>query len=361
MLRNIIFDWSGTLIDDLPAVWAATNHVLERAGVETFTLERFRAEFSLPFQAFYQRVAPHVPLPQLETWFHAKFHEEQHTVRELPHAREFLQFCRREGLRTFVLSTIRRDHFAAQSARAGFGEYIHRPYVEAYDKKQWIHALLSENSLDPEETLFIGDMEHDVETAHHAGVRSCAVLTGYNDLQQLRRARPQLIVEHLGELKRLLERDGMSFPPIADRASVNATPVSTVGGLIFDGAGRVLMIQTHKWSDLWGIPGGKIQFGEVAEDALVRELKEETDLDISEIRFVLVQDCIHSTEFYRDAHFVLLNYVCRLAAESPVRLNHEAQAFRWVSLEDALAMPLNQPTRRLITHVMSELSPTFHG
>ena len=33
MIRNMIFDWSGTLVDDLPAVWSATNHVLTPAGL----------------------------------------------------------------------------------------------------------------------------------------------------------------------------------------------------------------------------------------------------------------------------------------------------------------------------------------
>ena len=66
MLRNIIFDWSGTLVDDLPAVWAATNHVFLMAGVEPITLDRFRAEFSLPFQTFYDRFTPHVAMAQLE-------------------------------------------------------------------------------------------------------------------------------------------------------------------------------------------------------------------------------------------------------------------------------------------------------
>ena len=44
MIRNIIFDWSGTLVDDLPAVLAATNFVFEQCGVEALTLEKFRAE-----------------------------------------------------------------------------------------------------------------------------------------------------------------------------------------------------------------------------------------------------------------------------------------------------------------------------
>ena len=50
----------------------------------------------------------------------------------------------------------------------------------------------------------------------------------------------------------------------------------TVGGLIFDRAGKFLLVRTHKWSNLWGIPGGKIKWGETSEDALRREIKEET-------------------------------------------------------------------------------------
>ncbi len=111
------------------------------------------------------------------------------------------------------------------------------------------------------------------------------------------------------------------------------------------------MIRTHKWSDLWGIPGGKIKWGETCADALRREIKEETNLDITGISFVLVQDCIHSKEFYRDAHFVLLNYTCRCEGLRDVKLNDEGREFRWVSLEHALEMPINQPTRRLLLAV----------
>jgi len=87
-------------------------------------------------------------------------------------------------------------------------------------------------------------------------------------------------------------------------------------------------------------------------DALRREVKEETNLDISDIEFVLVQDCIHSKEFYRDAHFVLLNYTCRCVNEPHVKLNEEAREFRWVSLPYALEMEINQPTRKLLLAVM---------
>jgi phosphoglycolate phosphatase len=84
---------------------------------------------------------------------------------------------------------------------------------------------------------------------------------------------------------------------------------------------------------------------------LRRELKEETSLEVEQIEFVLVQDCIHSKEFYRDAHFVLLNYTCRCAGEPQVKLNDEAREFRWVTLAEALEMEINQPTRTLLLAV----------
>src|SRR5438874_1966440 len=77
VIRNIIFDWSGTLVDDLPAVWKATNYVLAQSERAEMTLEEFRAEFCLPFTSFYDKHTPHVPLPQLETWFHSEFRQAQ--------------------------------------------------------------------------------------------------------------------------------------------------------------------------------------------------------------------------------------------------------------------------------------------
>jgi phosphoglycolate phosphatase-like HAD superfamily hydrolase/ADP-ribose pyrophosphatase YjhB (NUDIX family) len=357
VIRNIIFDWSGTLVDDLPAVLKASNFVLAQAGKSEMTLEEFRAEFSLPFTNFYDRHTPDVPMPQLEEWFHAEFKRAQSSVCELPHARAFLEFCREKNLRLFLLSTVHHDHFLVQCRVTGFDVFLEKPYTGVWDKREKIHEILSENRLLPAETLFVGDMQHDIETARHGGVHSCAVLTGYNTLKQLRAAKPDVIVEHLSELRDMLENNDFHIgkPVSSHPGALPSIPVSTVGGLIFNAKGEALMIRTHKWSNLWGIPGGKIKYGETSETALRREILEETGLKISGIQFVLVQDCIHSKEFYRDAHFVLLNYTCRCPGKNPrVKLNEEGREFRWVKLADAKKMKLNKPTRILIDAVWKQ-------
>jgi len=353
VIRNIIFDWSGTLVDDLPAVLKASNFVLTQAGKPEMSLEQFRAEFSLPFKKFYDRHTPEVPMTQLESWFHTSFKDAQTSVIELPHARAFLEFCRAQKFRTFLLSTVHADYFKEQCRVTGFDAFLERPYTDVWDKRKKIHEILRENNLLAGETLFIGDMEHDIETAKHGGVHSCAVLTGYNTLEQLRAAQPDLIVEHLSELRGLLEQNDFNLKPLMKKFEESQQPLATVGALIFNSKNEALMIRTHKWSNLWGIPGGKIKWGETSEAALRREILEETGLTISGIQFVLVQDCIRSKEFYRDAHFVLLNYTCRCTAKNPrVILNDEGREFRWLKLAGAKEIKLNRPTKILLAAIL---------
>jgi phosphoglycolate phosphatase-like HAD superfamily hydrolase/ADP-ribose pyrophosphatase YjhB (NUDIX family) len=352
VIRNIIFDWSGTLVDDLAAVLGATNHVFLQHNLSGLTMDQFRAEFCLPFKDFYSRFLPKIPLAELERDFHGHFIREQVKVEVLPHAREFLEFCGSNRIRAFVLSTVHKDYYAAQSAANGFGLFMERAYLGVWDKRGKIAELLAENRLSAAETLFIGDMQHDVDTAKYAGVFSCGVLTGYNRLEQLRASDPDLIVEHLGELREILERGKFDLRRPRHARETPQFPVCTVGALVFNPAGEALMVRTQKWSGLWGIPGGKIKWGEPSEDALRREIMEETNLEVSNIQFVLVQDCLHSKEFYRDAHFVLLNYTCVANDPSATKLNEEAQEFRWVRREEALKMNLNAPTRILLQKVM---------
>jgi nucleoside triphosphatase len=63
-------------------------------------------------------------------------------------------------------------------------------------------------------------------------------------------------------------------------------PEPTVGALIFNPEWEILLVKSHKWKEKYTIPGGHIDLVERTEDALKREIKEETDLDIYDIRFI---------------------------------------------------------------------------
>jgi ADP-ribose pyrophosphatase YjhB (NUDIX family) len=128
-------------------------------------------------------------------------------------------------------------------------------------------------------------------------------------------------------------------------------PLATVGALVVGPSGRVLLIRTHKWRERWGVPGGKIEYGETMAAAVRREVREETGLELVDIRWAPVQEAVESPEFYRPAHFLLLNFVARSGSER-VRLNDEAQAFAWVDPKEALEMDLNRPTVVLVRHFL---------
>ena len=120
-------------------------------------------------------------------------------------------------------------------------------------------------------------------------------------------------------------------------------PEPTVGALIFNPEGKLFLMQSHKWGGKYVVPGGHIELGERIEDALRREIKEETNLSIYDIEFLGFQEFIFDEAFWKKRHFIFFDYVCRTDA-TDVTLNSEAQAYVWVSPEEALALPVEPYT-----------------
>lgn len=344
-IRNVIFDWSGTLVDDFPPVFAATNAIFRAFGEEPWTEGQFRERFYLPFTDFYRQWLPQATFEELDRHYHDVFHRMEDDIPLLPGAREVLEYACGEGMGVFLLSTIHSRHWEKQAARLDMARYFRKAYTGAIDKRGVIVDLLREQAAVPAETLFVGDMQHDVDTAHSAGVLAAAVLTGYDSLEKLKRSQPDHLFRDLFGVLGFLQRHAMEVP-------CEGRPVATVGALIFGEGGRVLLVQTHKWSDLWGIPGGKIRRGERAEDALRREVREETGLELEGIRYVETQDCIDCPEFFRREHFLLMNYTAT-ALPGEVTLNDEASRHTWIDARQALAsLSLNTPTRLLLERVL---------
>lgn len=204
-MKNVIFDWSGTLVDDLPPVLEATNRIFAHYRREPMDRDEFRQTFRLPFAEFYEEVLPGVLMEDLDRLYIEFFAAAEGEVSLLPGAIEFLEFCNSQGMRIFLLSSIHQDHFDQQSRKLRLAHYFEVAYAQILDKKHKIHEILEVHELDPDETMFVGDMVHDIETAKHGGVFSVATLTGYDPPERLAAASPDLTVSDLAGLQRFME------------------------------------------------------------------------------------------------------------------------------------------------------------
>lgn len=201
--QNIIFDWSGTLVDDLRPVLEGTNAVMRAFGRAEMSREEFRREFRLPFLHWYEEILPGVTAGELDAVFLAAFTASREPVTVLPHAREFLECCAAAGRRMFVLSSAPQHAVESQAEELGLLPFFEHIYAGVRDKREHIGRVLSERQLRTAETLMIGDMRHDVHTARAGGIASVAVLTGYEFPEVVATAEPDLTVRDLAELRAL--------------------------------------------------------------------------------------------------------------------------------------------------------------
>jgi mutator protein MutT len=107
-------------------------------------------------------------------------------------------------------------------------------------------------------------------------------------------------------------------------------PLVGVGAVIVRD-GRVLLVQraTEPALGRWSIPGGLIEVGEMITEAVVREVREETGLEVEPVELVELLDRIHRDGDRVRYHYVIADYLCRVAGGTP-KAASDAAAVRWV-------------------------------
>lgn len=118
---------------------------------------------------------------------------------------------------------------------------------------------------------------------------------------------------------------------------------------LIDADGRVLIAQRpvgKSLAGLWEFPGGKVESGERPEQALVRELKEELNIDVTESCLAPLTFASHA---YDDFHLLMPLYVCR--RWKGAAMSHEGQALKWVRAKELRDWPMPPADKPLIPHL----------
>jgi mutator protein MutT len=132
-----------------------------------------------------------------------------------------------------------------------------------------------------------------------------------------------------------------------------SAPVVGVGGVVVrDGA--VLLIRRGKPPLLgrWTIPGGTVELGESLEQALVREMQEETGLTVAPVRLITVFDRVERDGERVVYHYVIVDYLCRWLAGEAVA-GSDAMAVAWARPEDFAAYDLPEKAREVIAGALA--------
>lgn len=183
----ILWDWNGTLLDDIDAEVASLNAMLVKRGHEAVSKQFFRDNFSFPARKFYQLVGMDVPDNEwdaLAQEYHDTYHKQTYGLNG--DAIAVLEMVRRKGAGQSIISALHQFYLDLETRKFGVQDYMDHIYgVDNLDggskltrARELLENLRSMTSgLGPLTFVLIGDSIHDKEVADALGIH-CILFSG---------------------------------------------------------------------------------------------------------------------------------------------------------------------------------------
>ncbi|MEV8513293.1 HAD hydrolase-like protein [Dactylosporangium sp. NPDC051484] len=191
-MKHLVWDWNGTLLDDLKLVVDATNVCLSTVGGPVITADEHRRDFRRPILDYYAHVLER-PVDQaefqlLDDAFHDAYRRGMADVQLAPDALEAMGSW--SGTQS-LLSMFFHDELLVEVERRALGARLVRVdglpgTVGGHRKAEFLARHLTALSLDPAEVILIGDSVDDGDAARSVGASAVLYAGGFTDTALLR-------------------------------------------------------------------------------------------------------------------------------------------------------------------------------
>ncbi len=196
MIKTILFDLDGTLLNTIDDLADAANWVCTQHGWPTFPVETYKHFVGNGIPKLVERFSPEnartpEQLAATLAEFSARYdaHKEDKTA-PYPGILELLAALKAEGVQTAVFSN-KADTFCGKIIEHYFGPDSFslvrgsRPGVPTKPDPAGVYSLMVDLGADPQSTLFVGDSDVDILTGHNAGLPALGVLWGFRGEAEL--------------------------------------------------------------------------------------------------------------------------------------------------------------------------------
>lgn len=209
MLKAVLFDWDGTLVDSLPAVLAsyhdATSAILGRIYPDGS--DELRIILPMRIDESMGRVAesPEMKGALIEAYRAAYRLHSQTKGRAFEGSRAVLEDLHERGLRVGVVTSKGEERFRSDAEGYGLADLVDEAVTaesvaERKPHPEPILFALAQLGVAPDAALYVGDGPQDVVAGHAAGLLVAAAAYGSHPLTELRAERPEWIIDSVSEL-----------------------------------------------------------------------------------------------------------------------------------------------------------------
>ena len=211
--KYIVFDFNGTLIDDIDICLFLLNKMLKEKGHEgNIKKDRYLSIFTFPIIDYYESAGfkfPEDDFPQLAKEFDIDYRNSFKDLKLFDDVVEVLSFFENNAKKLIVLSATKQDSLESELKEKKiydfFDAVIGIKDIYGRSKVEEAIAFFSSKNIDMNDVVFIGDTLHDNEVAERLQGHSILVARGHQSKERLQAASNALIVDTLKELENIIE------------------------------------------------------------------------------------------------------------------------------------------------------------